>query len=191
MRDLADMPGMHDVSHRAFFDREIVSRNQPSDYGLASVPHPWRSKVWAVFNPLFRANCDARFSVASVGASSVASFCASNSGSRIEDCFVASPRAYRMITPKAVDFGFSFQPDSRIHFRWMNGAFVVRMWPLRVNGARKTQITPSVTLCVTLGFSEESEAKEVAHRITINLGADKTPDWAGATPLLCTFPCPK
>jgi hypothetical protein len=27
--------------------------------------------------------------------------------------------------------------------------------------------------------------------MTINLGADKTPDWAGATPPLCTVPCPK
>ena len=46
-------------------------------------------------------------------------------------------------------------------------------------------------LLVTLGFSEESEAEEVAHSTTINLGADKTPDWAGATPPLCTVPCPK
>ena len=36
---------------------------------------------------------------------------------------------------------------------------------------------------VTLGFSEKSKGEQVTHVTEVNLGADKTPDWAGATPL--------
>jgi len=61
----------------------------------------------------------------------------------------------------------------------------------KVKCARKTQITICVTLAVTLALEQVPKVHEVAHGPTINLDASKTLHWAGATPLLCTFPCPK
>lgn len=48
----------------------------------------------------------------------------------------------------------------------------------RVTGARKTQITASVTLAVTLTIEQVPTKHEVAHGATINLDAGKTPCWA-------------
>jgi hypothetical protein len=62
---------------------------------------------------------------------------------------------------------------------------------VEVTEARKTQITLSVTLVVTLAIDHVPKEQEVAHGATINVGAGKTPCWAGATPLLQTVPWPK
>jgi len=42
-----------------------------------------------------------------------------------------------------------------------------------------------------LAIDQVGKGQEVAHGATINLDAGKTPEWAGATPLLATVPCPK
>jgi hypothetical protein len=44
---------------------------------------------------------------------------------------------------------------------------------------------------VTLAIDHVPKEQEVAHGATINVGAGKTPCWAGATPLLQTVPWPK
>jgi len=63
--------------------------------------------------------------------------------------------------------------------------------PGKVNAVRKTPFTPSITLPFTLAIKQVSEGEELAHDRMPNLDADKTPCWAGATPLLHTVPWPK
>ena len=63
--------------------------------------------------------------------------------------------------------------------------------PGKVNAARKTPFTPSITLPFTLATEQVSEGEELAHGRMPNLDAGKTPCWAGATLLLDKVPCPK
>jgi hypothetical protein len=62
---------------------------------------------------------------------------------------------------------------------------------VKVNGARKSLFTLSVTLAFTLVIVQVPNKQEVAPGATINLDAGKTPCWAGATPLSHTIAWPK
>ena len=145
---------------------------------LESSPDFSHSEMRAPRGPSFGMRFGHIFSLAFLSSSSVAEFRGPNSGSRNEVYFATSQHAPEIVAPEASHSRASFL-DIRLDSSY--------------EGERCMKDTdhPSVTFCVTLGFSEESETEEVAHGITINLGADKTPDWAGATPLLCTYPCPK
>ena len=180
MRGSADTAGMPDVrSRRAFFRFEIVRQDQPLEMKLESTPDFSHSEMRAARGPFFGMRFGRIFSLAFLSSSSVAAFRGPNSDSRNGVCFATSRQAREIIAPEA--------PHSHAAFLRSSAA------DSSSEGERCMKDTdhPSVTLRFTLGFSEESEAEEVAHGTTINLGADKTPDWAGATPLLCTFPCPK
>ena len=180
MRGSADTAGMPDVrSRRAFFRCEIVRQNQPLEMKLESTPDFSHSEMRAARGPFFGMRFGRIFSLAFLSSSSVAAFRGPNSDGRNGVCFATSRQAREIIAPEASHSHAAFlniRPDSSSEGE--------RCMKDTVHPIRHPFGSPS-------GFSEESEAEEVAHGTTINLGADKTPDWAGATPLLCTFPCPK
>ena len=179
MRGSADTAGMPDVrSRRAFFRFEIVCQDQPLEMKLESTPDFSHSEMRAPRGPFFGMRFGHIFSLAFLSSSSVAAFRGPNSDSRNGVCFATSRHAREIIAPEA--------PHS--HAAFLN---IRRDSSSEGERCMKDTDHPIRHPFVTLGFSEESEAEEVAQVATINLGADKTPDWAGATPLLCTFPCPK
>ena len=179
MRGSTDTAGMRDVgSRRVFFRFETVCQDQPLEIELESTPDFSHSEMRAARNPFFGMTFGRILSRAFLNSPSVPAFCGLNFNSRNGVCFVASRHACEIIAPEAPNSHavfLSIRPDSSSE------------------GERCIKDTDhrSLALRFTVGFPEEPETEEVAHGMTINLGADKTPDWAGATPLLCTFPCPK
>ncbi len=161
------------------FALEIVCQDQPLEMKLESTPDFSHSETRAARGPFFGMRFGRIFSLALLSSSSVAAFRGPNSDSRNGVCFAASRQAREIIAPEALHSHAVFlniRPDSSSEGeRCMKDTD----HPI-VHSSR----SPS-------DFRKSPTAEEVAHGTTINLGADKTPDWAGATPLLCTFPCPK
>ena len=168
-----------------------MRRKQTLERELKLTPNFSLSEMRVAFSPLLGTAFEHIVSPQFLSSSFVAAFHGLDSDARNGVCFSGSRQAHEIIKPEA-PHSHAALLSIRSDALWIN------KWPrLFANasseGERCTKDTdhPSVTLCVTIGFSEESQTKEVPHGATIHLGAHKTPDWAGATPLLCTFPCPK
>ncbi len=180
MRGLADTAGLPDVrSRRAFFRFEIVCQDQPLEMKLESTPDFSHSEMRAPRGPFFGMRFGHIFSLAFLSSSSVAAFRGPNSDSRNGVCFAASQHAREIIAPEAPHSHAAF-----LNIRRDSSSEGERCMKDTVHPIRHLSVHPQ-------DFRKSPRAEEVVQVTTINLGADKTPDWAGATPLLCTFPCPK
>jgi hypothetical protein len=60
-----------------------------------------------------------------------------------------------------------------------------------VTATQKAQVTMCVTVGVTTVFAQASKQQDLADRTALNLATDKTPCWAGATPIFRAFAQPK
>jgi len=188
MRGSADMADVR--VPQVFFGCEIMRRKQTLEMEPKLTPDFPFSDMRTVCSQLLGMTFVHTISLQFLSSSFVAAFLGLDSEAKNGVFFSGSRQAHEIIAPEAPCFHAALLsiPD----------AFWINRWrPLFANASSegercmKTRITSSVTLFVTIGFSEEPEGEQVAHGAEVNLGADKTPDWAGATPLLCTYPCPK
>jgi hypothetical protein len=102
MRGSANTTGMPDVtSRRAFFDREIVRRNQTLGIESEFTPNFSLSKMRATRDPFFGMRFGHICFLAFLSSSSVAAFRGPNSDSRNGVCFATSRQASEIIAPEA------------------------------------------------------------------------------------------
>jgi len=171
-------------SCRAFFYHAILRQNQWLEIELQFAPNFYVSETRPICISIFGMRFGYILSLAFLNSSSVAAFRGPNSDSRDGVCFATSRQASEIIAPEA--------PQSHAVFLSIRqDACWINEWRRSYANASsegercmKDTDHPIRALCVTLRFSEGSEGQEVTQGTTINLGAGKTPDWAGATPHL-------
>jgi hypothetical protein len=179
MRGSKDTVGMPDArSRRSFFRLEIVCQDHPPEIKLESAPDFSHSEMRAARGPFLVMRFGRIVSLAFLTSSSVAAFRSPNSDSTNGVCFVTSRQASKILAPEAL----------RSH-----AVFLIVRPNSSSEGERymKHTVHPIVHFSVHRRIFGRVRSRRSCAWHDDQFGHRQTPDWAGATPLLCTVPCPK
>ena len=178
----------HTRDLRTFSRREIVVRDRPSEKWFHSGLQFWLSETRGICVSFSTTNFECIFSRSSFGASSVAPFRSSNLGNGNVACLAVWFNVRENVLLGMLAFRSSFvfpKPATRAVFSAFEfgsgNAAQLPDNPSQGERCMKDTVHPVAHPSVHPLIFGGVDAETVTYRRTVNLDADKTPDWAGAT----------